>query len=69
MKQRALTFGVLSNPYRAIEAGQEFDYPTPLKWAERVDDKPAKASGGKKAEAKSGGGEPAEPGGGEPDPI
>lgn len=33
MLQRALTFGVLSNPYRTVEAGQEFDYPTRLKWA------------------------------------
>lgn len=38
MKQRALTFGVLSNPYRTVEAGQEFDHQSQMKWAVPVED-------------------------------
>jgi hypothetical protein len=33
MRQRAIQAGCVSNPYRFIEAGQEFDHPEPLKWA------------------------------------
>lgn len=40
MRQRALTFGVLTGPYRTVEAGQEFDWPVPLKWAEPVEPEP-----------------------------
>lgn len=38
MKQRALRFGVLSNPYRAVEPGQVFDHHERINWAEPVDD-------------------------------
>lgn len=63
MKQRALTFGVLANPYRTIEPGQEFDYPTPLKWAEPVDE-PESGKGRRKRS------EPVEPDPADPaDPI
>jgi hypothetical protein len=37
VKQRALRAGVLANPYRFIEAGQEFEYHQALSWAEPVD--------------------------------
>lgn len=36
MRQRALSAGVLSNPYRFIEAGAEFDHPERMRWAEPV---------------------------------
>lgn len=52
--------GVLSNPYRYIEAGQEFEHDTPMKWAEPVDEpKAAKPAKSKKAD----------PAGDEADPI
>lgn len=66
MKQRALTAGVLSNPYRFVEPGEEFEHATLMKWAVPVDEpkaeevtKPAKR---KRAEV-------AEPAGDEADPI
>jgi hypothetical protein len=63
VKQRALTPGVLSNPYRFIEAGEEFEHETAMKWAAPVDEpKPAKAAKPKKAEQ-------TEPAGDEADPI
>lgn len=33
MRMRAIQAGCVSNPYRFVEAGQEFDYHEPLKWA------------------------------------
>lgn len=33
MKQRAITAGVLSNPYQYVEAGQEFDRDELMRWA------------------------------------
>ena len=37
MRQRALQDGVLSAPYQFVRAGEEFDWPTPLKWAEPLE--------------------------------
>ena len=55
--------GVLSNPFRVVEAGQEFEHETPMKWAEPVEEpKPVKAAKPKKADQ-------AEPAGSEADPI
>lgn len=63
MKQRALTAGVLSNPYRYVEPGEEFEHDTAMKWAVSVEDpKPAKTAKPKKAEQ-------SEPAGSEDDPI
>lgn len=80
MRQRALTFGVLSNPYRALEAGTEFDYPTPLKWAEPVDPEPEQLdpepasepepeAAAEPAPRRRKSKDPAEPAGAESDPI
>ena len=33
MRQRAIQAGAISNPYRFVEAGEEFDHTEPLKWA------------------------------------
>lgn len=38
MKQRAIKAGVLSNPYRFVEAGEEFDNPERMNWAEVVEE-------------------------------
>lgn len=55
--------GVLSSPYRVIEAGQEFEHETRMKWAEPVEEpKVEKAAKRKQAAA-------AEPAGDEADPI
>ncbi|MGL4559720.1 MAG: hypothetical protein ACRCV5_19665 [Afipia sp.] len=40
MKQRAVKFGVLANPYRAVEPGEEFDYPERMNWAVPVSGEP-----------------------------
>lgn len=40
MKQRARKFGVLSNPYQAVEPGEEFDYHEAMNWADPVEDEP-----------------------------
>ena len=64
MKQRALTAGVLSNPYRFIEAGEEFEHETVMKWAEPVEKPAAEKPAGKRKQA-----EQADPAGDESDPI
>lgn len=43
MKQRAVKAGVLSNPYRFVEAGEEFDRDERMNWAVPVEE-PATAA-------------------------
>jgi hypothetical protein len=64
VKQRALTPGVLSNPYRFVEAGEEFEHETAMKWAVPVDQPAVEKPAGKRKRA-----EQAEPAGSEADPI
>lgn len=41
MKQRARLAGVLANPFRFIEAGQEFEHAELMNWAVPVEEPPA----------------------------
>ncbi|MEY5098179.1 MAG: hypothetical protein RJA36_898 [Pseudomonadota bacterium] len=41
MKQRARLAGVLANPFRFIEAGQEFEHAELMNWAAPVEEPPA----------------------------
>lgn len=41
MKQRARLAGVLANPFRFIEAGQEFEHAELMNWATPVEEPPA----------------------------
>lgn len=71
--------GVLANPYRFVEPGQEFEHDAPMKWAEPVEGDPESGgvdepSAGDEPEAGRPTGRrkrtaPAQPGGSEPDPI
>ena len=40
MRQKARVFGVLANPYRVIEPGDEFDHPERMNWADPVEAEP-----------------------------
>lgn len=73
MLQRALKAGVLANPYRYIEPGQEFDHHVAMNWAEPVELDEQPPDEGQQPETRPAGRRKRttaeQPAGGEADPI